>query len=55
MLKELGHDVSEEELREMIAEVDVDGSEEIEFKEFLTLMKRRTNRVNLKEELTKAF
>jgi Ca2+-binding EF-hand superfamily protein len=37
ILQMLGHDVSEDRLQEIIAEVDADGSGELEFEEFVTL------------------
>ena len=39
-MQSLGHKPSEEELREMIAEVDQDGNGEIDFDEFCFMMKR---------------
>ena len=39
VMQSLGHDPSEEELEDMIAEVDVDGNGEIDFDEFCVMMK----------------
>ncbi|XP_065209736.1 troponin C, isoallergen Bla g 6.0101-like [Planococcus citri] len=37
ILQMLGHEVSEQRLQEIVAEVDADGSGELEFEEFVTL------------------
>eukprot|EP00944_MAST-04C_sp_MAST-4C-sp1_P000236 g236.t1 len=43
VFKKLGNEVSSKELKEMILEVDEDGSGEIDFGEFLTMMERQKN------------
>ena len=42
-MKSLGHDPSEMELRDMINEVDNDGSGSIDFQEFIQMMVRKMN------------
>lgn len=39
-MRKLGHNPSEEEVKQMIAEVDTDNSGSIDFNEFLALMAR---------------
>lgn len=41
VIRSLGQDPSEEELRDMIKEVDINGNGTIEFTEFLNLMARK--------------
>ena len=55
VMRSLGQNPNEEELREMISEVDADGSGEIDFKEFLALMVRQNQDNNQEEELLEAF
>ena len=43
MFANLGQNISEAELEDLIKEVDEDGSGQIEFDEFLTLMGLKTN------------
>ena len=43
VMRSLNMDPTEEELKEMIDEVDLDGNGEIDFEEFVTLMNRRSN------------
>ena len=38
VMKSLGHDLSDKELEEMIAEVDEDNNGEIDFQEFLVMV-----------------
>ena len=54
-MRSLGQNANEDELKEMIAEVDADGSGEIDFKEFLALMVRLNQGNNQEEELMDAF
>ncbi|XP_031477040.1 calmodulin-like [Nymphaea colorata] len=51
----LGQNPTDEELREMIGEVDVNGNGTIEFVEFLNLMARKTKETDAEEELKEAF
>ncbi|KAF3785707.1 Calmodulin [Nymphaea thermarum] len=51
----LGQNPTEEELREMIGEVDVNRNGTIEFIEFLNLMARKTKETDAEEELKEAF
>ncbi|CAN6462965.1 unnamed protein product [Victoria cruziana] len=51
----LGQNPTDEELREMICEVDVNGNGTIEFGEFLNLMARKTKETDAEEELKEAF
>jgi len=46
---------SEEEIKEMIDEVDLDGNGEIDFDEFVTLMDRKSQQIDIEEELINAF
>lgn len=55
MMKQLGQNPTEEEMDAMIAEVDDDGSGEIEFPEFLKLMIMKFNERPQEEELKDAF
>ena len=55
VMRSLGQNANEDELKEMIAEVDADGSGEIDFKEFLALMVRLNQGNNQEEELMDAF
>ena len=54
-MRSLGRNPTKEELDEMIAEVDDDGSGEIEFAEFLDLMKRKLCEGDDREEMEEAF
>merc|ERR1719487_2484703 len=54
-MKSLGRNASREELKAMIAEVDDDGSGEIEFDEFLRLMTSKINEGDTVEEIREAF
>ena len=53
VLKQLGQNISQAEIEEMIKEVDEDGSGEIEFDEFLQLMGMKVNATEL--EFMEAF
>ena len=48
-------DPTEEELKEMIDEVDLDGNGEIDFEEFVTLMNRRSKETDTEEVIINAF
>ena len=54
-MKSLGMTPTEEELREMIDDVDEDGSGEIEFDEFKLLMKKQIEQNRPEEELKEVF
>ncbi|KAL4239134.1 hypothetical protein ACF0H5_003836 [Mactra antiquata] len=55
VLRSLGKNPSDEELRDMIKEVDDDDSGTIEFPEFLTMMVRKVKAPDTKKELIDAF
>jgi len=55
VMKSLGQNPSESELRDMINEVDVDGNGTIDFNEFLEMMNRHTNECDADQELREAF
>ncbi|XP_024951770.2 calmodulin-like protein 8 isoform X1 [Citrus sinensis] len=54
-IKSLDQNPTEEELRNMISEVDVNGNGTIEFGEFLNLMARKMKENEAQEELKEAF
>ncbi|XP_037429942.1 neo-calmodulin-like [Triticum dicoccoides] len=55
VMRSLGQRPSEEELREMIAEVDTDGNGVVDFSEFLTLLDRKMHGAGAEDELREAF
>ncbi|XP_061946199.1 calmodulin-2/4-like [Populus nigra] len=55
VIKSLDHGTTEEELRHMIREVDVDGNGTIEFGEFWNLMARKIKENDADDELKEAF
>lgn len=56
ILKKMGTEASESELKDMIHEIDVDGDGEIQFEEFLLLFSRhKKNQLPEDEELRQAF
>jgi calmodulin len=55
VMRALGQNPTDEELRDMIAEADADGSGSIDFNEFLVLMHRRLHDVDSEIEITDAF
>ncbi|KAI5566677.1 hypothetical protein POPTR_013G040300v4 [Populus trichocarpa] len=55
VIKSLDHGATEEELRHMIREVDVDGNGTIEFGEFWNLMARKIKENDADDELKEAF
>lgn len=55
VLRSLGKNPTESELREMIREVDEDDSGTIEFPEFLTMMVRKVKAPDTQDELVNAF
>ena len=54
-MRALGQNPTEEEVKEMIDEVDADGSGSIDFPEFLSLMARKMKESDTNEELVEAF
>ncbi|CDW82789.1 calmodulin [Stylonychia lemnae] len=55
VMKNIGQHITEQELNQMILEADEDGSGTIDFDEFLTLMQKRLQELDVKEELIEAF
>ncbi|KAL5267202.1 hypothetical protein ACHWQZ_G004296 [Mnemiopsis leidyi] len=55
VMKTLGQDIDEKEVGIMISEVDSDGSGEIDFAEFCTLMARQMEKADPEYEYKKAF
>ncbi|XP_075255137.1 uncharacterized protein LOC142347875 [Convolutriloba macropyga] len=55
VMRSLDQNPTDSELRDMINEVDADGSGTIEFDEFLTMMVRKMQDTNTDEELREAF
>jgi len=55
VMRSLGRDMTREELLSVIAEVDEDGSGEIEFPEFIRLIAAKMKNVDSVEEMREAF
>ncbi len=55
VLRALGNNPTEEELEIMINEVDEDGSGTIDFKEFLEMMAKKLNDIDIEAELSDSF
>ena len=55
VMRNLGQNPSEEELKEMIKEIDLDGNGVIDFNEFLYLMVKKMNTNDSEEELLETF
>ena len=55
VMRSLNMDPTEEELKEMIDEVDLDGNGEIDVEEFVTLMNRRSKETDTEEVIINAF
>ncbi len=55
VMKNIGQHITEQELSQMIIEADEDGSGTIDFDEFLMLMSKRLQELDVKEELIEAF
>ena len=55
VLRALGQDPSDTELRDMINEVDVDGNGTVEFEEFLILMTNKVKEMTKEDEIREAF
>ena len=55
VMKSLGQNPSEEELKEIIFEIDKDGDGKVDFKEFLCLMAKKMKETKTEEDLIEAF
>lgn len=55
IMRNLGDPPTEENIQDMISEVDIDGSGNINFQEFISLMARRMRDGDLEEELKLVF
>ena len=56
VMRSVGQNPSDQELKDMVSEVDADGSGEIEFSEFLSMMaKKNKGEDNEEQELKEAF
>ena len=55
VMRSLGQNPTEAELRDMVKEVDADGNGTIDFSEFLTMMARKLKDVDTEDELKEAF
>lgn len=54
-MRSLGQNPTEAELQDMVAEVDADGNNSIDFPEFLTMMARKMKDTDSEEEIKEAF
>ncbi|KAI8141172.1 hypothetical protein BJV82DRAFT_179078 [Fennellomyces sp. T-0311] len=54
-MKSLNMEAGELQLKDMIREVDADGSGSIDFKEFLSMLTRQKNSVDRNQELAETF
>ncbi|XP_028395933.1 neo-calmodulin-like [Dendronephthya gigantea] len=55
VMNSLGQRPTEEELKQMIAEADADGNGEVDFDEFLILMKKQMQHMDPEDELRELF
>ena len=55
VMRSLGQNPTQAELKEMIQEVDADGNGSLDFSEFLTLMASKIKSTDTEEELVEAF
>ena len=55
VLRAMGRDVSEQQVKDMMNEVDKDGNNEIDFIEFVNLMQRQMKEPNKADEYKSAF
>jgi calmodulin len=54
-MRSLGSTPTEQELKDMINDVDADGSGTIDFPEFLTMMSRQLNHADTEDQIKEAF
>ena len=55
LFRNMGHDFTEIEIKDMINEVDLDGNGTIDFDEFLNLMVRKMKETDEEQEIIEAF
>ncbi|XP_072034244.1 neo-calmodulin-like [Amphiura filiformis] len=55
VLRTLGQNPTEDELQNMVDEVDIDGNGTIEFNEFITLMSKKMQKIDIQKEIKGAF
>lgn len=55
MMRSMGQAPSEQQIKEMVAEIDVDGTGEMTFQHFLTMMMRRMQERDSEDDLCEAF
>ena len=55
VMRSLGRECTEQEVKDMIKEVDTDGNGEIDFQEFLDLMARKIDGRSFEDELKEVF
>ena len=55
VMRSLGQNPSEADLKEMVKQVDIDGNGTIDFEEFLGLMANKTDDIGTEEDIVKAF
>ena len=55
VLRSMGQNPSDKELKEMISELDEDGSGEVDFEEFVTLMQKKTADDEFNDDIEEAF
>jgi calmodulin len=55
VMRSLGQNVTEADLKDMISEVDADNSGALDFAEFLTMMVRKMRGVDVLDEINSAF
>lgn len=54
-MRSLGHKPTDAQVQDMINEVDADGNGTIDFEEFLGMMARKANNIDIVEEIKEAF
>ena len=55
VMRRLGYHPTESEVEEMIGDVDLDGNGVIDFAEFVSMMARRINEVDIEKEIRNSF